>query len=312
MDKLDTDLLRVLTKNSRISLTQLAKKVKVSREVATYRLNRLKKENIILNFVTEINTEKLGFVGAAVFINIKATRQIEFKQYLAQTTFVSWVAQLSGVWSFGFSIIGRNNEELDHHFLQLYHTFKEDIIDHRFTIHKQSQFFYQKYFGTIAKEISNKKEKEYTLDRKDKIILQELSSNARIDCVALSQKVSLTAPAVAQRIRHLESSGYIRDYSLFIDISKLELYQYSIFIINKNIDEKESLISYLSEHNNVSFIAEYVGDSFIEFGLFVTDPYELRNKLQEIEEMFPNNRVIEVSLFQKEIVSIGPPSCIFK
>ena len=87
MDKLDTDLLRILMQNSRIPITSLAKKLKVSREVATYRLNRLKKENFILDFVAEINIEKLGFVGAAVFINIKATRQKEFKQFLAETSF---------------------------------------------------------------------------------------------------------------------------------------------------------------------------------------------------------------------------------
>lgn len=50
----------------------------------------------------------------------------------------------------------------------------------------------------------------------------------------------------------------------------------------------------------------------MEFGLFVKDPYELRGKLQEIEETFPNNRVIEVSLFQKELVSIGLPLCVFE
>jgi hypothetical protein len=50
----------------------------------------------------------------------------------------------------------------------------------------------------------------------------------------------------------------------------------------------------------------------MEFGLFVKDPYELRERLQEIEEIFPNNRVIEVSLFQKEFVSVGPPSCVFE
>jgi len=68
----------------------------------------------------------------------------------------------------------------------------------------------------------------------------------------------------------------------------------------------------LAQHGNVSFIAEYVGDPFIEFGLFVKDPYELREKLQEIEEKFSDNRVIEISLFQKEFVSVGPPSCVFE
>ena len=312
MDKIDTNLLRILIENSRISVTLLAKKLKVSREVATYRLNRLKKEGIILDFVTEINIEKLGFVGAAVFVNVKATRQKEFKQFLAETPFVSWVAELSGIWSFGLSIIGKTNEELDDNFLQIYNKFKDAIIDHRFTLHKKTTFLYEKYFGAIPKSITEKKTKAYKTDKKDKIILQELTKNSRIDSVALSTKVSLTAPAVAQRIKQLKASGHIETYSIFVDVQKLGLFQYSIFVINKNIDEKQKLINYLKYHKNVSFLAEYVGDPFIEFGLFVKDPYELRERLQEIEETFPNNRVIEISLFQKEFVSVGPPLCVFE
>lgn len=312
MDKIDLDLLRILMQNSRMPVTRLAKKLKISREVATYRLNRLKKEDIILDFVTEINIEKLGFVGAAVFINVKATRQKEFKQFLAEMPFVSWVAELSGVWSFGFSIIGKTNKELDEKFLQIYTQFKEAIIDHRFTLHRRSLFFYEKYFGELPKPIIEKKYKTYKIDKKDKIILQELSQNSRMDSVALSQKVSLTAPAVAQRIKRLETSGYIEKYSIFVDVSKLNLFQYSVFIINRNIDEKSKLINYLRQQKKISFIAEYVGDRFIEFGLFVKDPYELRERLQEIEETFPDNRVIEVSLFQKEFVSVGLPPCVFE
>jgi DNA-binding Lrp family transcriptional regulator len=312
MDKIDIDLLRILMQNSRIPITKLAKKLKVSREVATYRLNQLKKKGILLDFVTEINLEKLGFVGAAVFVNIKATRQKEFKEYLAKTSFVSWVAELSGIWSFGLSIIGKTNEELDQKFLQIYSKFKDAIIDHRFTLHRKSLFFYETYFGKTVKIPIIKKYKNYKIDKKDKIILQELSQNSRIDSVALSQKVSLTAPAVTQRIKQLQASGYIEKYSIFIDISKLGLFQYSIFTINKNIDEKQKLIKYLRLHENVSFIAEYIGDPFIEFGLFVKDPYQLREKLQEIEEQYPNNRIIEISLFQKEFVSIKLPKCVFE
>jgi DNA-binding Lrp family transcriptional regulator len=228
---------------------------------------------------------------------------------------VSWVAELSGIWSFGFSIIGKNNEDLDGKFLRIYNQFKEDIIDHRFKIHRRSSFFYEKYLGVRIKKSEKKsvhKISKKELDEKDKTILKELSENSRLDSVALARAIKLTAPAVVKRMRKLEEEGYIQKYSIFMDVSKLALYQYSIFIINKNIDNKKMLISYLSEHERVSFIAEYVGDEFLEFGFFVSNPYDLREKLQKIEEDFPDNRIIEVSLFQKEFVSVGPPRCVFE
>ena len=308
MDKLNKNLLSELIINSRIPITRLAKKLKVSREVLTYRLNRLKKDKIILDFIAYIDTLRLGYIGAAVFISIKADKQQEFEAFLKNSSFVSWVAKLSGIWNFGFSIVGKTNGELDEKFLLIYTKFKDDIIDHRFTLHKKTTFFYEKYFNKEFKQKQRITFKQY----KDKIILRELSKNSRIDSISLSKKFSLTPQAILHRIKNLERAGYIEKYSIFLDLFKLNLFQYSIFVNNKNIDEKNRLIKYLTQHKSVSFIAEYIGESFIEFGLFVDNPYRLRELLQEIEEAFPNNRMIEISLFQKEFISIGPPSCVFE
>lgn len=312
MDKTDIKLLNLLMENSRIPITKLSKQARISREVATYRLNKLKKEGVILDFVTEIDTDRLGYIGAAIFINIKSTRQNEFIDFIRTTGFVSWVAELSGIWNFGFSVYGKDNNELDQNFRIIFNKFRKDIIDHRFTLHKKSTFFYEKYFGVTPKQDKTKKIKDYKLDTKDRIILKEISNNSRIESTKLATKISLTAPAIISRIKHLESSKHIKKYSIFIDLKKFGLFQYSVFVVNKNIDEKEKLLAYLSEHNNISFIAEYVGDEFLEFGLFVKNPYELREKILEIEESFPDNRVMEISLFQKEFVSVGPPDIVFQ
>lgn len=312
MDKLDTRLLTALMKDSRVPTTQLAKELGISREVASYRMGRLKKEGIIIDYVSEINTEKLGWIGAAVFVNVKATRQTEFKDFLNSCEFVSWVAELSGVWSFGMSIFGKSNAELDERFLTIYEGFENDIIDHRFTLHRRSLFFYEKYFGVLPEQKPLRRPVEYKVDEKDKLILKELAKNARIGSVELATKVHLTAPAVSHRIRQLHLGGYIAKHSVFVDISKLGLLQYSVFILNKNIGQKDKLVSYLASHPNVSFIAEYVADPFLEFGLITKDPYDSRRILQEIEEAFPDNRVMEISLFQKELFSVIPPACVFE
>lgn len=312
MDKTDIKLLSLLMEESRIPITKLSKQLRISREVATYRLNKLKKERIILDSVTEIDTDKLGYIGAAIFINIKSTKQKEFINFIKSTGFVSWVAELSGMWNFGFSVYGRNNDELDSNFGIIHNKFRNDVIDHRFTLHRKSTFFYEKYFDASPKQSILNKFKDYKIDAKDKIILKELSKNSRLESTKLAAKIKLTAPAVISRMKNLEQSGYIKKYSIFLDLKKLGLFQYSIFVINKNIDEKERLLAYLKEHKNISFIAEYVGNEFLEFGLFVKNPYELREKLLEIEENFSDNRVMEISLFQKEFVSVGPPDNVFQ
>ncbi|MFA6460909.1 MAG: winged helix-turn-helix transcriptional regulator [Candidatus Woesearchaeota archaeon] len=313
MDKLDQKLLLELIRNSRTPLTQLAKKIKASREVLNYRINKLVKDKVILEFTTEINLDKLGYIGAAVFIKVKNSGEKEVREVIKTCPFVSWVAEHSGVWNFIFSIYGKDNDQLDRRFLQLYHQLKEQILEHRFVLHRKTEFFYEKYV-TLPEIKIEKKEKDVPvkIDPVDLKILASLSSNSRRDCVSLSQSLKITPPAIAQRIRKLDKSGVIEKYSLFVDVSKLGLYQYSVILTNKNVNDKERLIRYCSQHPKVSFIAEYVGDPFFELGIIVDDPYRLRSILQEIESAFPENRIMEVSLFQKEFISIGPPKCVFE
>ncbi len=306
MDKLDQKLLFELMKNSRLPLTQLAKKLKRSREMILYRIERLKETGTIIDFVTEINLEKLGYVGAAVFLTIKSGADKKFKEYLIKSPFVSWVAEHSGIWNYGFSVYGRNKSEVNERVQEMYKLFKGSITNYRVTFHNKTHFFYEKYFSSSSRPLK-KNFMVYKTDKYDLKILEKLSLNSRLDSVQLAKFIPLTAQAIRDRIRKLENAGVIEKYSLFIDVSRLGAYQYSIFIQN-NLQ----VIPFLSEHPKVSFIAEYENNPFLEFGVFINNPYDLRKILQEIEEVFPDNKILEVSLFQQELVSIGPPKCVFQ
>ncbi|MGV8086618.1 MAG: AsnC family transcriptional regulator, partial [Candidatus Woesearchaeota archaeon] len=191
--------------------------------------------------------------------------------------------------------------------------FKEDIIDYRLTFHKNTKQFYEKYLGVQTSVLKNTLtiDSDYKIDSKDKIILQELSKNSRIDCVLLSKKVKLTAVAVANRIRKLKKLGIISRFSVFIDPSNLGLFQFSVFIKNNIIESRTNLITHLKYHSNVSFLVEYLGDPYIEFGIVVNNPYDVRKIVQQIEERFSNTRVVDLFLIQDEILSIGLPDCVF-
>lgn len=279
--------------------------------MVTYRIKRLQEQKIILDFTTEIDISKLGYFGAAIFVDLKHAREKEFKQYLRNCGFVSWVAELSGIWNYGLSVFGRSTEELDQRFQMLYSRFAAGIRDHRFTLHKQNTFFYEKYLGGTALR-REQKNIPLTLDQRDKLILKELAHDSRSDDVRLAQKVGLTAPAVAARVKKLEHHGFIRRYSLLIDVSKIGLIQYGVFIVNKNRNDREKLLAYLSAHHKISYTAEYIGDAFLEFGIIVENPYQVRRILQEIEETFPDNRIIELFQYQEDLVSVGPPDCMFE
>ena len=60
-------------------------------------------------------------------------------------------------------------------------------------------------------------------DQIDWKILKELQENARISYTALGRKISLTTPAVIERIRKLEDAEIIKGYRAEIDAAKVGL-----------------------------------------------------------------------------------------
>ena len=64
---------------------------------------------------------------------------------------------------------------------------------------------------------------ERLFDETGRRILQELQRNARITFSELGRRVSLTPPAVADRVRRLEEAGVIRGYRAEVDPAALGL-----------------------------------------------------------------------------------------
>ena len=61
------------------------------------------------------------------------------------------------------------------------------------------------------------------MDHHDNKILQLLSANSRITGADISRKVNLSLPAITERLRKLDRSGYIDKYTIKMNRQKLEL-----------------------------------------------------------------------------------------
>jgi Lrp/AsnC family transcriptional regulator, leucine-responsive regulatory protein len=64
-------------------------------------------------------------------------------------------------------------------------------------------------------------EKEKLLDETGWHLLQELQQNARLSYTELGQRVGLSLPSVAERVRKMEEAGIITGYHAELDLSKL-------------------------------------------------------------------------------------------
>ena len=291
MDSRDSRIVELLMSNSRTPITQLAKKAKVSREVANYRIKNLEKTGIIMGYYPVINYSALGFKRYGYFIQLKgisAKEEERFMEYLNNHEFVSYFGPVIGRWNVAFDIIAHDEEHLTQIHAGIISETKQYLDTYLISgIGGSEEIYSTKIIGKSNFQKKKKKiTKKYEIDELDKKILHLMSKNARIEYHELSQKLKVAANTIKYRIKNMEKSGIIEDYALSIDYTKLGLQMHTIQFKISGDDNK--LISYLRSNKHIWFYYKYLGQETwdMAIGVFVKNPTELRNVLIELKDNF--------------------------
>lgn len=97
IDSVDRAVIAALVQDARISLTDLAEAISVSRSTAHARLQRLRDENVITGFTATIDPHAVGLgVAALVFIDIEQHDWRTLRAELAAIPGVEYLAMCAG------------------------------------------------------------------------------------------------------------------------------------------------------------------------------------------------------------------------
>jgi DNA-binding Lrp family transcriptional regulator len=97
IDSVDRALISAVSKDGRISLTDLAEQINVSRSTAHTRLQRLRDENVITGFTAMVDPPAVGLgVAALVFIDIEQHDWRTLRTDLAAIPGVEYLAMCAG------------------------------------------------------------------------------------------------------------------------------------------------------------------------------------------------------------------------
>lgn len=69
------------------------------------------------------------------------------------------------------------------------------------------------------------------MDEIDKKILRNLQKNARMTISDLSSEISLSMPAISERLKKLEASGVIKQYTVILDSSMLNKHLMALLFV---------------------------------------------------------------------------------
>lgn len=114
LDNLDFLILNELSRDSRQSFRELAKKLGVAITTVIKRVERLKENKIIKNFTVELDYEKLGY-GLSVIIDLEGVKgeTLGLEEKLSKLKNVSAVYDVTGPVDSVLIAKFKNNEELN-------------------------------------------------------------------------------------------------------------------------------------------------------------------------------------------------------
>ena len=134
LDAKDKKILHVLDKNARATIADISEKTGIQRDSVLYRINRMKKNNVIRFFHTVLNPSLMGyeiysFVDFVLF-NLTPERENKLLAFLKTHPNVVYVAKTAGKWDFTTNIVARNLKEFDEILLQIRMKFADIIKEY--------------------------------------------------------------------------------------------------------------------------------------------------------------------------------------
>jgi len=117
IDDKDKEILFLLSKNSRMSLSKIANEVGLSRDAIKYRMERMTRDDIIQGFEVVINPPKIGFplfnyVALALW-NLSPERENEFIAYVKEAPYIIWASKTMGRYDAFLFILSKDPSHLN-------------------------------------------------------------------------------------------------------------------------------------------------------------------------------------------------------
>jgi len=296
IDLKDRKILRELDMNARMGVKELAKRVGLSRQVVQYRLERMKKEGLLLGAFTIFDSAVVGQRWFRIILQLNKITKIEkreFVEHLKNHPHVFWAGEVGGNWDFIVNFIVEDQFSFNRIFEKFLEEWGKFVQRYEVLTYinvtdqarqyllpdyevKKTEFFHEmKYDSTIR------------LDELDKGIISLLSNNAWLSALEIGTKLKVNYKTIQNRIKILEKNNVILGYRLWIRPRKLGYETNMIFFgINSYHPELEKQLYEFLKHPNVTFVVKHLGLWRIGIEVEVSSSREFQDFLVELRTRF--------------------------
>jgi len=293
LDLKDKKILTLLDEDSRLSNSQIAKRVGLSKPAVEYRISRLLKNNAIFEFYSVIDFTILGYSQYKIYFKFQDTT-LEDEQmiidYWEKDKNSVWVAQIRGRWDLAVSFIANSNFEFGRILNTFMNKYSKFILEKDVLLTEYSPIYAREYLTETkpSEFIYGIPSKVHELDGADKKILKELSTNARINIVDLAEKTKLTRDIVNYRLKKLSKEGILAQFRCYPNLQVIGVNHYKIIFRTKNLDEQaeKQIKQYISQHKKATQFLKLIGSWDLEIEFETENEDELYKILNDIRKEF--------------------------
>ena len=143
MDKLDIEILKLLSTNARMSLKQISEAVGITSPAVKTRIRKMEEDKIIRGYHVDLDTKSAGFMVTA-FINVAvdAVRKQEFDDFIQNCPNVIECYGITGNYFALMKVLFKSTMELDNflHFIKKYGETSTNIV---LSTYKNSQGIFE-------------------------------------------------------------------------------------------------------------------------------------------------------------------------
>ena len=293
LDKLDFKLLSELDRNCRQSIQQLARKLRTSRDVISYRIKRLEELKVVEGYYSLIDPSKLGYIFCRFYLKLKGTTseiEREIINYLAneKTTFLVYKTQAA--WDIAAGFIVKSAAEFDIIWREFQKKFQPYVSVANLATIYELVLYNRKY-------LTDEKNREYRgyetgnstpvkLSEKELMLVKLIAKNAKASLLQLAKQLSITPATVGQMLRRLEADKVILAYKAVIDFNKLDYHYYKIDLYLEDVNKRSAIQEFARRHPNVVYEDRTIGGSDVEFDLELRNEEALYAFVEEIKKNF--------------------------
>lgn|GEM_PF-530885 len=292
LDSLDCKILYELDLDARISTSEIARRLRKSKETVNFRLRRLVEEGVLSGFYTIFDTRKLGQYSYKLYLKFKSItpgKEREIYEYLQRQRNIIYLASMEGYYDCVVVVLLRTTTDFTSFLYPFMQSYGQHVLEKEMVVFVCTHRLNQRFLHLGPEQADRHHSKQigsYRLGENELKICSVISSNGRLSALEIARRTGLEPPKVQYAIKKLKRDGIILGHAVSLNYDRLGLtfFQVNISLVDPSVIG--AIINYFSSTNKCLFAIEIVGRYDLIIELILENSKQLLVIIDAFREKF--------------------------